>query len=321
MNILFDINHPADVHQFKNLIRELEKKNNVLVIARNKECTQYLLRKEKIKFIPRKGYYGIIGKLLGMLIIDSFLIKQSIKFKPDLLIGSSGDCYIAQTSKLIGKPSIIFDDTEHSKFQNLLTFPFATKIVTPECYTLNLGKKQIRYNGFKELAYLKGFKPKKNILKKYNLIGKFSVIRLVSWDANHDIGIKGIEISKLVGKLEKKGKILISSEAKLPRKYHKYLIKDPDDLHSLLYHADLFIGEGASTATEAALLGTPTIYTNKLNLGYIDELKRRNLLYQITDEDKAIKKATELLDTVKKRKPLLSNMIDVNKFMYNLITK
>jgi len=301
------------------------EKNEVLITARNKECTQYLLRKEKIRFIPRKGYYGVFGKLFGMLIINAFLLKQCVKFKPDLLIGSSGNCYIAQTSRLIRKPSLIFDDTEHAKFQKMLTFPFATKVITPKCYTLDLGKKQVRYNGFKELAYLRDFKPNKEVLRKYNIKGKFSVIRLVSWDASHDIGIKGIDISKIISKLEEKGRVLISSESKLPKKYQKYQIKNPEDLHHILYFADLFIGEGASTATEAALLGTPAIYTNKLNLGYIDELKQKKLLYQITDEDKSIKKAIELLDIraklkwAKKRRLILQNKIDVTQWMYNLI--
>src|SRR3989338_7141253 len=210
MKILIDINHPADVHQFKHLIRKLGKNGDkVLITARNKDCTQELLRKEKIKFIPRKGYYGVFGKLFGMLLIDFFLLRQARKFKPDLLMGSSGNLYIAQVSKLIGKPSLIFDDTEHSTWQNILTFPFATKIITPESYTLNLGKKQVRYNGLKELAYLSPeyFKPNKSVLKKLGLkkTDKFIIIRFVSWDAFHDIGKKRIlDKVDFVEKLAKK---------------------------------------------------------------------------------------------------------------------
>ena len=328
MKILFDINHPADVHQFKHLIKELKSnKHKVLVTARDKECTHDLLRAEKISFVPRKGYYGIVGKIFGMFLIDLFLLKQAKKFQPNLLIGSSGNCYIAQVSRLIGKPSFIFDDTEHSKLQNSLTFPFATKIITPNCYLLDLGKKQIKYNGLKELAYLspKYFKPNKNVLKKYKIQGKFFVLRLVSWSASHDIGFKGINVAKLVEELESKGQILISSELKLPKRFHKYLIKSPNDLHHLLYFADLFIGEGASTAAEAALLGTPSIYLNPLKLGYIDELKGYKLIFHFTDESKALKKAIELIDKnakaqwQNKKEKLLKEKIDVNEWMYNLI--
>lgn len=330
MKILIDINHPADVHQFKNLIKIMQKKGHVFqIIARDKDCTHELLRKEKIKFIPREGYKNLIGKFFGILLIDLFLLNQACKFKPDILVGSSGNCYVSHVSKLIGKPSLVFDDTEHSKLQNFLTFPFATKIITPNCYTLKLGEKQIRYNGYKELAYLSPayFKPNRNILRKYNIKGKYFVVRFVSWDASHDLGEKGSDINQIVGELERYGKIIISSEAKLPKKFSKYLVKDPPDLHSLLYFADLFIGEGASTATEAAILGTPAIYVNKLKLGYIDELERYGLLFHIPDEKKAVSKATKLIETKSKqswrckRDKLLSDKIDVNQWMFNLIKK
>ena len=48
-----------------------------------------------------------------------------------------------------------------------------------------------------ENTYLhpKYFKPNKNILKKLNLTNKekYVVLRLVSWDASHDIGQKGFK--------------------------------------------------------------------------------------------------------------------------------
>ena len=37
MNILFDVNHPAQVHLFKNLIKHLLPNHSVIVTARNKE--------------------------------------------------------------------------------------------------------------------------------------------------------------------------------------------------------------------------------------------------------------------------------------------
>ena len=45
MKILFDLGHPAHVHYFKNLIKLLEKNGNkVLIIAREKDVTQNLLK-------------------------------------------------------------------------------------------------------------------------------------------------------------------------------------------------------------------------------------------------------------------------------------
>lgn len=329
MKILIDINHPADVHQFKNLIKKLlAKKHKVLITARNKDCTYQLLEKEKINFMSRKGYYGLFGKTIGMFLIDLFLYRKSCIFKPDLLIGSSGNCYIAQVSKLLRRPSLIFDDTEHSTIQNLLTFPFATKVITPRPYLLELGKKQIRYNGIKELAYLspKYFKLNKRTINNYSINGKLIVVRLVSWDASHDLGKKGIIKEKIIDLLNKYGTVVISSELKITKKYQKYLIKDPNDLHHLLHYADLFLGEGASTAAEAAVLGTPSIYVNELKLGYINELIKHKLVIQTFNETQTLKKAIELLNHNSKRLWLrrkdnfLNKKIDVNKWMYNLIS-
>ena len=50
MNILFDINHPAHVHFFKNAIKILENSNhNIIITAREKEMTTYLLGKYNIE--------------------------------------------------------------------------------------------------------------------------------------------------------------------------------------------------------------------------------------------------------------------------------
>ena len=55
----------------------------------------------------------------------------------------------------------------------------------------------------------------------------------------------------------------------------------PKDLHSILYYACLYIGEGGTTASESVVLGTPAIYINSLNAGLFDEEQKRGLLYHI----------------------------------------
>ena len=63
-------------------------------------------------------------------------------------------------------------------------------------------------------------------------------------------------------------------------------------IHDLLYYATMYIGEGASMASEAAVLGTPSIYINPLRLGYLDELEKKyGLVYNIPNPKKAIQKA------------------------------
>ncbi len=326
MKILIDINHPADVHQFKHVIKSLKRNNDVLVVARDKECVYELLQREMIDYVPRKGYNNFLGKAICFLLIDLKLYKIAKKFKPDVLVGSSGNLYVAHVGKLIGKPSVVFDDTEHSKIQNKLCFPFATIIITPESYKLDLGDKQVKYPGSKELAYLgkDNFKPRKNMRKELKLSKKEKLIfvRLVSWEASHDLGKRGIlNVSKLVKKLDKKGKVAISSEKPLPSSLEEYEIPECYEyIHDLMYHADLVISEGGTVAVEAAVLGTPVIYVNELSMGYSDELVEKGKIIQVTEKENLMKEINMLLKQKKRNKQMKSE-VDLNQFMVKEIKK
>ena len=57
------------------------------------------------------------------------------------------------------------------------------------------------------------------------------------------------------------------------------------------------LSEGASTASEAACLGVPTLYLNPSQLGYLrDQERRYGLVYNTTDPDAAMRRALFLLD-------------------------
>jgi len=95
--------------------------------------------------------------------------------------------------------------------------------------------------------------------------------------ASHDIGQHGIRDKiELVKMLEECGRILISSEALLPPELQPYQLRiSPEKLHDLLFYAMLYVGEGATTASECAVLGTHAIYVNTLKLGYLAEEDER----------------------------------------------
>jgi len=339
MNVLVDMTHPAHVHQFKNAIRLLRADGHeVLVTARNKDVTLSLLDSLGIKYTNVGRYkQSRLGKALEMLVIDYKLYKIAKHFNPDVLVGGAGNVYVAHVSKVLRKPSIIFTDSEHARIQNFLSFPFASTVCTPSCFRKDLGKKQVRYDGYHELAYLHPnyFKPKPSILAELGLSpqDRFIVVRFVSWGASHDMGQRGITHPKeLVSRLEPYGRVLITSEKKLDGDLDKYRITvAPEKLHDLLYYATLYIGEGATTASECAVLGTPAIYVNTLRLGYLDEQESKyGLVYCYSDphqnQDEILAKAVELLqqDDIKqqwrlKRDKLLADKIDVTRFMVDLV--
>ena len=101
----------------------------------------------------------------------------------------------------------------------------------------------------------------------------------------------------------------------------------PEKLHDLLYYATLYVGEGATTASECAVLGTHAIYVNSLGLGYIaEEDDKYHLISDFsrracTDET-VLAEARRLLQNPDLRKEgkekgeaLVQGKIDVTAFM------
>ncbi|MFO7526788.1 MAG: DUF354 domain-containing protein [Ignavibacteriaceae bacterium] len=331
MRIFIDIGHPAHVHYFRNFIKIMELKgHNFLIIARDKEVTLNLLRSYNINYVSRgKGSKGLIGKFFYMIKADYVIYKLARKFNPNVFL-SFASPYAAQVSRFFRKPHISFNDTEHAKLGHLLYFPFTDVVLTPKAFFKNLGEKHIKFNGFMELCYLhpKYFIPNEMILSDLGIARDetFSLLRFVSWEASHDFGKLRISIDfkiKLVNELLKFGKVLISAEGDLPPELEEYRIRiSPEKMHDLLSFATLYVGEGATTASECAVIGAPTIYVNVLDVGYIQEQKSLGLLFSFRDSSGVLEKAIELMNTPNIKSiqqqhniKMLANKIDVTAFM------
>jgi predicted glycosyltransferase len=337
VKILIDIGHPAHVHQFRNAIKILKADGHkIFVTARNKEITLDLLNKFGMNYVEVGRYKkNNTSKAVEMFRIDYKLYKLAKRFNPDVLIGGVGNVYVAHVSALINKPSILFNDTEHGTLQNLLSYPFASAICTPSCYTKDLGKKQIRYNGYHELAYLHPnyFTPNPVVLDEMGLSkdDTFIILRFVSWSASHDVGQHGIRNKiELVRELEKYGRVFITSEGRLDEELEKYRINvSPEKLHDLLYYASLYVGESPTIATESAILGVPAVLVSSwaYKAGNMEELcDKYGLMFPFSNQDSAVKKAIYLLKNkpdklywFKKRENLLKDKIDVTAFMVEFI--
>ncbi len=331
MKILIDIGHPAHVHLFRNFAKLMALKgHDILFTTRDKEVSIDLLTSAELNYISLgKPFSGIIGKLWGMLKFDMQLLNISRKFKPDIFL-SHGSFYAAHVAALTGKKHIAFEDTGNME-QIRLYKPFTDCILVASCFHKNLGKKEIRYSGYHELAYLhpNQFTPNAAIVSGsgIDITNPYFILRFVSWGASHDAGQSGINHEtklQLIQKLTQHGKVYISSEAKLPAEFEQYRIKIlPENLHHVLAFATLYIGEGATTASECAMLGTPAIYVNSIDAGTLREQEDKyRLLIGLRNSEKVIEKTEEILslknpktEFQKRRQQMLSDKIDVTAFM------
>lgn len=305
MKVLVDINHPAHVHFFRNLIQEFRENNiDVVVTASEKDIAFDLLRLYNIPFV-NLGSYGrnLLVKLINIPIMAFKTWRVALREKPDLMIGL-GSSRITHAGFLTGIKTFVFTDTEHVREQLLLYKPFVTRIYTPDCFLLDLGEKQVRYPSYHELAYLHPdrFSPSKKVLDILDVAPgeRLFIVRFVSWGASHDVGQRGLSDSgkiELVNLLAMHGRVIITSEGAMPEVLEKYKMRVSADLiHDLLYFADLYVGEGGTMASEAAVLGTPSIFVSTLKAGTFEELKNKfKLLIQCEDDHGALEHVSNLL--------------------------
>jgi len=273
------------------------------------------------------------------------LYRIAKKFVPNILVGVH-DPYIAQVGKLLRKPSITFTDTEHVRLSSKLTFPFTNVICTPACFKERLNpQKHVRYNGYHELAYLhpKYFAPDDTVLAGMGLSrnDQFIILRFISWGASHDVHLMGIDKGsalEFIKSLERYGRVFITSERKLSTELEQYrLAVPPEQMLSLLYYADLYIGEGGTMAAEAAILGTPAIHIESTSKGiatgnfsgnFLELRDTYDLLCFYPDQKHALEKAMSILEDTnskkkwqQKREKLLEDKIDVTAWMTDFIER
>lgn len=338
MRAIFVVSHPGHVHFFKNAVKQMEEEGGqACVCAVDKEMTLYLLEKYGIGYELMGGHATGAGKAVSLLAHEKKFFSITRRFRPNAIFARAQP-YAFHIGRLTDTPSYFFTDTEHARINYHLSMPFASKIVTPACFLKNLGLKHVRVDSLFELAYLqpKYFKPDNSVLDDAGLEDgdTYSVVRFVSWDATHDIRQGGFSLKdkeEIVEKLGEHGKVLISSEAALPAKLEKHRLKIPvEKIHDLLHYASLYVGEGATMATEAGLLGTPSILINSLvgTMGNFIELEKAGLVYGYREPAEAKRKSLEILQDQNSKKRAMEKAgdyvcekQDINEWMLNQLHK
>jgi predicted glycosyltransferase len=337
---LFIINTPAQAHTWKFVMKKLmQNGHDVKILARDYGGTTDLLNYFGFEFDAFAVKGSRFSRIPGALDHFQKCYTMSQKYSPSMIVGFGVDA--AVTAKRFRKSCIVFMDDDNTYFQNKITELFASSIITPIKFAMNLGKKHIRVNSYKELAYLHPnyFEPDPSIYEELNLKPneRFIILRFNVWDAIHDIGKDGFSISdqfNLVKELEKYARVFISPEGKLDANLERYRLPIPlYKIHQALYYAHLLVTDTQTMATEAALLGTPVVRSNKFvgpkDAGNFIELEQKyRLIYSLRDSEEAKSKAIQLMrqpelkkQWLSKRQNLLADKIDLTEFLTDFIEK
>lgn len=337
MNILLDIGHTADVHLLRNLYFELKAKGHkVYVTVKELEIAIELLEFYQIPYFVIGIKSGsIFRKVLNQFLFNYRTWKIIRKYRIDTGIGTS--VTLAQLSRITKMKSIILDDDD-DEVQPLFVksaHPYATYLLSPESLRDKRKRKDtLYYPAFHELAYLhpSHFRPDPGVLAKLGLAPDetFFIVRFNSFRAHHDTGEGGMSYRqkiKLIGELEKKGKVFISSESSLEPGFEGSKFNVPaEDFHSALYYASMYVGESQTICSEAAVLGVPSFRCNTFagRISYLEEEEQKyGLTFGYSPErfEEMLEKIRELLshenlkgEWQEKRQKLLRDKIDPVKF-------
>jgi len=347
MKVGIFLNTPAQVYFYKEIVKCLEKRGHtVILLARDYGETIQLLNELGLKyFVFCEAGKSKYSKIMNLPFSLFKAIRLSSKFKPEIITGFG--LYSTLSSFFLKRTCILFGDSEprigliqsiHYKILSL----FADTIITPTSFLDDLGPKQIRINSCKELAYLHPdcYKPNKQIFDLLKLEGNedYAVVRFNSFDATHDVGVKGFRLQDkidLINMLSEYTNVFISFEGAAPKEIEKYRLNTPKKrIHDVLYYAKLLVADTQTMSMEAAVLGTPVVRTNSFvgenDLGYLVEAEKKyGLVFNFQSPEMAIEKAKELIQNPnlkrewenKREKLLKDKNVDIVQFMVNFIEK
>lgn len=337
LRILLTVQHPGHVHFFKYAYRKLRADGHETeFVARSETVVEDLFSAYGFDYTILGGEADRLDELAAtQLRYEVGLYRYARRFRPDVIAGIGGVA-AAHVARLVGARSVVFTDTEKAILSNALAFPFADLICTPDVFWQDFGVRQYRYPSYHELAYLspRRFTPDPSVLDSVGIAPdeRFVVFRVTAWNALHDIGQSGIDyMVDIVEELEAAGaRVLISSSVDLPSELEpRRATVEPHRLHDLLAYASLFVGEGGTTATESAVLGTPAVLINTIAAGTLAELEERyGLLFGFHGADRhreGLSKAIELFEQTdsslweRRRQALLDDKCDTTSVVTEIL--
>jgi hypothetical protein len=285
--------------------------------------------------------YGVHGKTLRQKLRFTWRILKDYskvigRFRPTLIISKSSP-YAAILGKRFGVKTCIMNDSEIVGLTNKVVIPLTSFMITPFTFPETGLRKHLKADGLFEESYLHPsvLKPDPNVHSSLGLEKgePYAVLRFVGWHANHDVGNLGfslenkVEIAELVAKSMR---VFISSEVELPEELAKYHIPTtPNQIHSVLHFASLYVGDSQTMATEAALLGTPAVRFNSFvgpndmeNFKFLQNqalLHNENSFEHVKDRVSLLLSASSKPEWLERRRSYFSSKKDLDEQILELI--
>lgn len=233
--------------------------------------------------------------------------------KPDVAIAHQS-VELCRTAFGLGIPIILTADTPHAHAVNRLTIPFANTVVVSEALPKSFTKTYcaqnvVSFRGVDEVAWIKGFEPKRIAGLKKPLI----VVRQIETKAAYAKD-KQDNTKTLAQKLAELGNVHLIS--RYNQDGEAFGVKAGfEDSVSLVAQADIVVSYGGTIAREAALLGVPSIAISDMAKTNVNTyLAEKGFPLFITSPDKVLGYAKRLLGKrfdVSDKMDGLENPVDV----------
>ncbi|MHB8104699.1 MAG: DUF354 domain-containing protein [Dehalococcoidales bacterium] len=314
MKILVNLTHPAHINFFKNAIASLRKdyecEFKFLVLPRGNLVSIIEKELEGLPF-TKVGKYrtSLLGKMLGVVEQCVYILSHLRREDFDIATAFFGGTGLCHVTWVLRKPSVIFDDDVEYKLNFYPYKPFATRIVLPRSIPVK-GKNIVKYNGFKELAYLHPnyFKPNSKALQDYGIVPlQYVFVREVSSSSLNYRDLKMGQLADICPYLRDLGlDIILSLEDKsLIKQFEKQckILDEPvDDIYSLLHYALFTISSGDTMARESCLVGTPAIYSGGRKMSVNQELIAKGIFFETNDNQAILSSIDNIINNNIKQK-------------------
>ena len=234
--------------------------------------------------------------------------------KPDVAIAHQS-VELCRVAFGLGIPIITTADTPYAYAVNRLTLPFAHTVVVsealPKSFTTDNGTHNVAvFGGVDEVAWIKGFNPKKTSNTKKPLI----VVRQIENRAVY-AEKKQDNVQTLAQRLAELGNVRVVKRYNNENEEAYKEKRGFEDTAELVSHADLVVSYGGTITREAALQGVPSIGISDMAKTYVNTyLTQKGFPLFATTEDQVIEVAKQYLGKrfdVADKLAALENPVDV----------